>query len=240
MRKIIIKDEIFKLFPDFYRGIIVVNGITNHPSLKRIRKLLKKAIDQQADASLENDAKLLAWDEAHRKFKSNPNKFPPSIKSLIKRVKKSPNLPYINSVVALFNFISLKYGFPCGGDDMAHVKGDLILGLADGTETFQPLGTKNEESPVKGEVIYFDSGTRNVMCRRWNWRNGETTRIESNTQQIVINLDCLPPTSPEQVIEARDELADLLKQHCDANLITDVLYADKRELSLNYNSSRWD
>ena len=233
MGKIIVQDEIFSLFPDFFRGIIVVNGLTNHPSLKRVRKLLKKAIDLQKDVDIENDERLKAWDDAHRKFGSNPNKFPPSIKSLIKRVQKNPALPYINSAVALFNLISLKYCLPCGGDDIARIQGDCVLGLADGTESFLPLGSDKVETPKEREVIYFDGETKNVMCRRWNWRNGDATKIEVTTKQIVINIDSLPPQTPEVAVHARDELAELLKVHCDANLFTDSLHARKRELILD-------
>ena len=233
MRKIIIQDEIFSLFPDFFRGIIVVNGLTNHPSLKRVRKLLKKAIDAQKDVNIENDERLKAWDDAHRKFGSNPNKFPPSIKSLVKRVRKNPALPYINSAVALFNLISLKYCLPCGGDDIDRVQGNCVLGLADGTESFLALGSDKMETPKEGEVIYFDGETKNVMCRRWNWRNGDATKIEVTTQQIVINVDALPPQTPEVAVQARDELAELLKVHCDAKLFTDSLHARKRELILD-------
>jgi len=42
LRKIIIQDAVFDLFPEFCRGVIVVSDIKNHPSLKRVRKTLKK------------------------------------------------------------------------------------------------------------------------------------------------------------------------------------------------------
>ena len=92
MKRIIIDDDIFDSYPEFYRGIIVVEGITNHISLKRVRKLLNQAITTQASADLASDECITAWDLAHRKFGSNPDKFPPSIKSLIKRVQKSPKM----------------------------------------------------------------------------------------------------------------------------------------------------
>ncbi len=232
MRKISVQDEIFDLFPDFYRGLIVVSDISNHPSLKRVRKMLKKTLDEQSTIDVKADERLLAWAQAHRDFGSNPNKFPPSISSLIKRVQKNPALPYINSVVALFNYISLKYCLPCRGDDMKTVEGDFVLGLSDGTESFIPLGSDQGESPVKGEVIYYDGMTKNVMCRRWNWRNGDKTKIEESTKNIVINIDCLPPHTPETAIQARDELADLLRQHCDATLVTGALHKESRVYNL--------
>jgi len=232
LREIIVQDEIFDLFPDFVRGLIVVEDITNHCSLKRVRKMLKKTIDEQVALNLQSDGRVLAWDQAHRDFGSTPDKYPPSISSLIKRVQKNPALPYINSVVALFNYISLKYCLPCGGDDMKSVDGDFILGLSDGTESFVPLGAEQEESPEKGEVIYFASKSKNVMCRRWNWRNGDRTKIETTTKHIVINIDCLPPHTYETAVQARDELAALLKQHCGANLSTGSLQKDSRVFNL--------
>jgi DNA/RNA-binding domain of Phe-tRNA-synthetase-like protein len=232
LRKIIIQDAVFDLFPEFCRGVIVVSDIKNHPSLKRVRKTLKKTLDGQGAVNLKDDERLLSWYQAHRDFGSNPNEFPPSISSLIKRVQKNPALPYINSVVALFNYISLKYCLPCGGDDMRTVEGNFVLGLSDGTESFIPLGAELEESPVDGEVIYFDDRNKNVMCRRWNWRNGDRTKIEETTTNIVINIDCLPPHTMETAIEARDEMAELLQQHCDATLTTGLLHKDCRSLEL--------
>lgn len=229
MKKIIVQDPLFEMFPDFYRGLIIVKSITNQASYKRIRKLLKRQLEESTDIDLADEPRLEAWNAAHKQFGSNPNKFPPSIKSLLKRVQARPELPFINSVVALFNYISLKYCLPCGGDDITAIEGDLVLGIADGEESFCALGSDKIENPTPGEVIYFDSATKNVMCRRWNWRNGDSTKIEVSSQQIVINIDCLPPITNDVGIAARDELAELLKEHCAAEVEVGYLNTNCRE-----------
>ena len=232
MKKIIIEKEIFNICPDFYRGLVIVNDLTNHKSYKRIRKLLKKEIDHQASSVIPDDPRIKAWDIAHKKFGSSPEKYPPSIKSLLSRIQENPALPFINSAVALFNYISLKYLLPCGGDDVESIEGNLVLGLSDGTEKFVALGSDEEVSPEKGEVIYYDSTTKNVMCRRWNWRNGNQTKIEPETKKIVINIDCLLPTDPETGNRARDELAELLITHCQASVSTHALHSEYREMEI--------
>ena len=116
-----------------------------------------------------------------------------------------------------------------GGDVVAAIEVNLFLGIADGSEHFQALGSDKIENPKPGEVIYFDSQTKNVMCRRWNWRNGNHTKIEVNSQLIVINVDCLPPITPETGIQARDELATLLAEHCDAAVETATLHKSSQE-----------
>jgi DNA/RNA-binding domain of Phe-tRNA-synthetase-like protein len=133
-------------------------------------------------------------------------------------------------VVALFNIISLKYLIPCGGDDVATIKGNLKLGIASGEEKFTSLGSTEVENPEVGEVIYFDDATNNVMCRRWNWRNGDFSKITTNTKKIVINIDSIG--NEKLIIEARDELAALLEKHCGAKCQTDLLNSEKNEIEI--------
>ncbi len=99
----------------------------------------------------------------------------------------------------------------------------MRLGFATGKERFLPLGGKEEEHPEPGEVIYFDDKTLNVMCRRWNWRNGDFSKITENSRRVVINLDGIGPVSEELIVRARDELADLLESLCGARLRVGML-----------------
>jgi DNA/RNA-binding domain of Phe-tRNA-synthetase-like protein len=233
MKKIIVRDELFDLFPHFYRAIVVVKDIANQKSDKRIRRMVKKEIDRQVDIDEIKDPRILAWNEAHRRFGSDPDTSLPSIAYLLKSMRPNRALPFINSAVALFNYISLKYVTPCGGDDVDGVEGNLVLGISDGTERFIPLGETSEEHPLPGEVIYYDDRSKNVMCRRWNWRNGEVTKITPESKRIVINIDCLPPVSPDRGNEARDELAELLRLHCSAELESAYVDAGRREVDLS-------
>ena len=231
MKRIIVRDDVFELFPEFYRGVLLVSDVSVQTSYKPIRRLLRESIDQRAGEAGKAPA-VEAWNEAHRRFGSDPDTYPPSIRSLVERVRRAPNLPFINSVVALFNTISLTHVIPAGGDDVERVEGNLVLGRATGGERFIPLGGGEEEAPEPGEVIYFDDGNGNVLCRRWNWRNGDVTKIDVTSKRLVINLDGLPPTTPETIDEARGELARLLQEHAKAEVTLDALHRNRRELAL--------
>jgi len=233
MRKIIIDEEIFERFPDFKRGVIIVSDIENAIFDEKINKILNEEIEKKIGKNIIENKFVKTWDEAHLKFGSNPNKFPPSIKSLLKRIEKGGKISFINSVVALFNYISIKYLIPCGGDDVEKIEGNLCLGFAKGNEIFNPLGTAEKENPEPGEVIYFDDKTSNVMCRRWNWRNGDFTKITQDSKKLVINLDGIGPASQILIEEARNELVKLLTEHCNAKAITDLLNKEKKEIEIN-------
>lgn len=232
MRKIIIENQLFKQFPDFKRGVIIVSDIENLLSNKRIKKPLNKEIEGRMKFDYLESEFIKNWDEVHQEFGSNPNKFPPSIKSLLKRIQKGGGFPFINSVVALFNYISIKYLLPCGGDDIGKIEGDLRLGYANGEEKFIPLGGEKEEQPEEGEIIYFDDKTKNVMCRRWNWRNGDFTKITEDSKKMVINIDAVGNITRDQVEAVRDELAQQLKEQCNAALSVAFLDKNNREISI--------
>jgi len=232
MKRIIIDKEIFDVFPDFRRGIIIAKNVENSSENKRIEDILNSEIKNRENLGIDHEF-VRKWDIAHRKFGSNPNKFPPSIKSLLKRIKKG-GFPFINSVVALFNYISLKYILPCGGDDIDRVEGNLCLGFAKGNEIFIPLGGREKENPKENEVIYYDDKTLNVMCRRWNWRNGELTKITEKTKNIVINIDAIDDIPQETVEQARNELSMLLIEECNAEVSCDLLNKEKREIEIKF------
>ncbi len=234
MRKIIASPAIFEKFPDFVCGIVIVQDIQIAQKNKRIKKPLNKIIEQRKaeGQDLINHPYIQAWDEAHRRFASDPEQYLPSLKSLLFRIMAGGGLPFINSVVTLFNYISLKYLIPCGGDDIKKISGNLCLDFATGEESFIGLGSKELEHPYKGEVIYYDDKSKQIMCRRWNWRNAEFSKISDDSKEIVINVDGIGDIPTSVIIEARDELADLLQEHCAARLTTDLLTGQNQQIDL--------
>ena len=234
MRQIIVTPAVYEKFPDFVCGIIIVKDIQIAQKNKRIKKPLNKMIEQRKVESqnLINHPYLKAWDEAHRRFGSDPEQYLPSIKSLLTRIMAGGGLPFINSVVTLFNYISLKYLIPCGGDDIKKISGNLCLDFATGEESFIGLCSTEVEHPEKGEVIYFDDQSKQIMCRRWNWRNAEFSKITEDTREIVINVDGIEGIPTSVIIEARDELADLLREHCAAIVTTDLLTRQNQQIPL--------
>ena len=79
------------------------------------------------------------------------------------------------------------------------------------------------DHPDSGEIIYMVAETREVMCRRWNWRNGYQTRITEETQAMVMNIDGLGEDSEKRAISVRDRVARMLEQYCNAEVETAFL-----------------
>jgi DNA/RNA-binding domain of Phe-tRNA-synthetase-like protein len=232
--KTIVQKEIFEMFPDYIRGVVIARNINNVGENPNLIKLLREQEQASAqDASLQdvkNHPKIVRWRQAYSKFGINPNKYYCSIESLCRRARKGSQLPYINTAVALFNYFSLKYIVPSGGDDLGNIKGDLVLKVAKGNEIFTPFNSESLEYPSPGEVIYVDGAT--VMCRSWNWRQGNQTKLTSETRDIAINVDCLPPFSKDDAAMMIQDLAQKVKLFCGGEIKSAVLLINNSEYEI--------
>ena len=227
-----IHPKIFENHPTFRRGIVIARNLNNQGHSPELEKQLNRAIGLAAEAPIDIKTDPLAtdWNEAHRQFGSNPNKFPPAHCALLKRVQKpGARLPFINKGVAIMNINSIEARAPVGGDDVIRAGGNLELRHADGSETFTPLGNPDSiEKPVAGEVIYVVPESKKIMCRRWNWRNGHHTRIAEDTRIIVMNIDGLGENSETRAVATRDRVARMLADYCQAEVMTTLLSPEQR------------
>jgi DNA/RNA-binding domain of Phe-tRNA-synthetase-like protein len=214
--KDIVSGEVLSKFPNYIRGVVIAKGVNNRGENQKLVELLSevvtKATQDQSLQEIKSHPRIASWRQAYSDFGTNPNKFYCSIESLGRRARRGDQLPYINTLVALFNYFSLKHMVPSGGDDLDSADGDLRLALAKGDEPFTPLNSETIEYPPAGEVIYVDNSK--VMCRRWNWRQGDQTKLTPETANVAINVDCLPPVSKGEAETITGELAELVREFC--------------------------
>ncbi|MFC1871987.1 B3/4 domain-containing protein [Chloroflexota bacterium] len=232
--KYIISPDVFEKFPRYVRGVVIARSINNRAEHEELVVLLNEvaaaATQDESLQTIKAHPRIAPWRQAYADFGSNPNKFYSSIESLGRRARRGDQIPYINTLVALFNYFSLKHTVPSGGDDLETVDGDLLLRLAKGDEPFTPFNAEEVEYPDAGEVIYVDSSR--VMCRRWNWRQGYQTRLTPETSNVAINVDCLPPVLREEAETITGELAELVRKFCGGEVRHFMLDAANNEVQL--------
>ena len=232
--KDIVSLEVLIKSPEYIRGVVIARGVNNRGENQRLVELLRKAEDNATqDESLQDikhHPRIAPWRQAYSDFGANPNKFYSSIESLGRRARRGDHLPYINTLVALFNYFSLKHMVPSGGDDLDMVNGRLCLTLAKGDEPFTPFNSDAIEYPAPGEVIYVDNSK--VMCRRWNWRQGDQTKLTPATTNVAINIDCLPPVSKDEARAITMEMADLVREFCGGEVKYLLLDASQGEVEI--------
>jgi DNA/RNA-binding domain of Phe-tRNA-synthetase-like protein len=215
----------------------VASGIDNTRACPEIEGLMREQegkvrLDPAVDPA--THPRLVAWKQAYLKFGANPNKFTPSIIFLAKQLKAGKPLRSISPAVDVFNTISIRYLVPSGGDDLDAVNGDLTLGRAVSDETFAPLFKPEEvEHPEAGEIILVNRQSKRVLCRRWNWRNADFSKITPQTRNLAINVDgMIPAISRREIEQAAEELGQMLVRCCGGSVTIRYLDAQHPQSEL--------
>lgn len=234
--KLIIADTIFDDFPKLVLGAVILHDIDNTQNRPEIIDMLR-----QAEAALPakfgstpviEHPYIAPWREAYRKFGAKPKDYPSSIENLTRRVLGGTVLRHVNNLVSIYNIISLRYVLPLGGEDMDKVVGDVFLTRAGNAEpAVCLLGEKEARPPHTGEIIYKDD--LGAICRRWNWKEADRTKLTEDTRNAFLIIESLPPVPRITVETAIRELADLIKQYCGGTISTALLDKDARELQLS-------
>lgn len=220
MTKFVAEESFWELFPNARLGVLVVTGINNHP---KDDEAIAKALTEAHDAALghvpndtwTDNAVVKRWRDAFQQFKTKKGARS-SIEALLKRVSNGNTIGSINPLVDVYNAISLRFGVPVGGEDLASVQGDVRLTLADGGELFRPLGAAEDEPALAGELIYKDDV--GAICRCWNWREAERTMLTKDTTNAVMVLEAVDSTTDEEFWLATDALADAIRSHLGADV----------------------
>ncbi len=211
-----IEPAVLTEFPAVKVGMIWGKGLNNQSSSPEIVELLRAAENEiRQKFTLETllaHPKIVDWREAYRKFGFAPSAHRSSVEALLRRVVQGKELPSINPIVDLYNITSIRHLLPAGGDNLAKVAGSIRLAVADGSEKFIMLGTDKLEKIKKGEVVYRDN--EEVLCRSWNYRECEKTKITPDTQDVCLVLEGLEHTTQEEIETAIHALKALLQTYC--------------------------
>jgi DNA/RNA-binding domain of Phe-tRNA-synthetase-like protein len=232
-----IEDPIFERFPDVQIGVVLAFGIDNHGEQESIIAALRseeERVTGELAGTLPADHPHIApWREAYRAFGANPKKYPSSIENLVGRVVRGNPIRHINKLVDIYNAVSLRYIVPVGGEDLDTMQGDILLTIASENEAPVVLLGEQEANPPKpGEVIYKD-GT-GAICRRWNWKEADRTKLTEDTTNVILVLEALPPVATPKLQQAITELASMLQTYCGGRTTTALLNKQQPHLDIAY------
>jgi len=214
--KLIVDPTIFERYPDVEIGVLDIHGMDNSGHNNEILSLLRKEEAHQhellANTELGSLPEIGAWRKIYKSFGSDSHDFLSSVEAVLRRARRGVNpLPQINNLVDLYNYISLKYHMPVGAEDSDKIRGDVRLGFMTGTEKGMALGNDHEEVCDAGEVAYADDA--GFLCRRWNWREADRTKIEETTQNAMLVIEKVPALGRETLIEALTETKQLIEKY---------------------------
>lgn len=206
--------DIIDRFPSFRVAMVVADdlrlGEARPPALDALIAAREQAC-RAAWSGVELSAipGVVAWRQAYKGFGIKRTSYRSSVERLVKRVGAGERLPTVNTLVDLYNAVSLSHVLCCGADDLDKVAPPLAFRFARPGDTFIDMGAEAGEDPndppKDGEVVYADA--RHVLCRRWNWRQDARTGLSPATGRTVVTVQA---NGWGDVEAAAADLADLV------------------------------
>lgn len=200
--------ELIEDFPDTAFGFIWGKGLRNPSS----NKCLKNEFSEEQNATLKRlgqlspaeIAPLAAWRRTYSAFGVSPTKYRCAAEALLRRLRKTGEVPNINTLVDIGNLISLRYSLPVLVYDVAQTEGMVTVGYSKGNEIYFELHQDTHVSPPEGEVIFWDENQQ-VIARRWCWRQSSHSAVTEETNQAMMIVEA---QHPEGLVEVHEVIKD--------------------------------
>ncbi len=224
--RLTIHESVLALFPDVVVGVAAARGIRNEGQDDGLTADLRRAEAalpaRFADMPPAEHPRIALWREAYRRFGAKPKDHPSSIENLARRVLKGWTVPHVNRLVDLYNALSLETLLPAGAEDLDAIAGDVELTVAgEGEPAVRLLGEAEARAPRPGEVIYRDA--LGAICRRWNWKEADRTKLTAGTRNALLVVEGLPPVRREEIAAALETAARRIRERCGGEVETAIL-----------------
>ncbi len=236
MSKFVIDKSFWKLFPKAKLGVALLKEFKNSDDSPQEIKEFLECSNDIAKNFLTNEvfsenSVIKIYREAYQKFKTKKG-VRCSIEALLKRIEKGNPVSSINTLVDIYNAVSLRFALPCGAEDIDTFVGDLHLTITEGNDSFYLIGDTEPSPTLKGELCYKDDV--GAVCRCFNWRDGERTMITDKTKNAFIVIELLDPDREEDLRNALKVLEEKCKKYLDGDIKTTILTIDNAILELQF------
>jgi len=209
--KISIQTEISQKYPQYKMGLVKI--ATTNKNWEKLQSLTKYEKSIADENTVEKE-----WLEVFYDMNASERRLP-SVIALWSIIDRFGELKPINYFVDAYNYISIKHGIPMGGYDTTKLPHDeLTLQHAiQGGVKFEPMGLSGQFEKLKdpSEICYYCGDT--PVCRYWNNKDSEITKIDENTSNVLIMFDTLG--GHIELKNAINEFVELIEATADVTAI---------------------
>ena len=206
MKQFRIENEVFSIFPHLEIGIVTLRGMDNsRPCPEAAAGLARacEALGARLAAAGGTLPEVQTFADAMKRIVRKKG-CRASLDAMARRIAKGERIGSINPAVDIYNTVSLTHCFTCGGENLARIQGDMVLGLASGEEPFVPLGETENAPPRPGELVYRDDG--GIVVRSWVWREADRTKLDGEARDVLLYMENIDPERSGQLQAALDDL----------------------------------
>lgn len=209
-----VDSAVFDLCPDLQFGILIGHDIRNTATTSEDESRLRQAENRMRETYHPDQVREMSnvsfYRELMTKAGINPNKFPPSVEAMFKRILKGGQLPVINALVDLCNAVSIERVISLGAHDLADIQADLEVRFSRSGDVFLPFGAAEYENVEPGELVF--TGGNVVQTRKWIWRQSELGKTTLESRQIIFQLVGFAGDEKSSLQAAMSDIEVLVKE----------------------------
>ena len=193
--------------------ITVEDNSTYSDELKLyINQHIQKLLEKETLETLKNDQIIQGFYDLHQLVHVPRRKNLPASENLLKTLIKKQQFYSINSVVDIYNIISMETKLALGAHDIDHVSGNLSLRLTHGDENFIPLG-QNEAKDVPVGVYSYIDDDQDIVCYL-EIRQVDKTKITENSHHIFYIVQGNEKTSWTYIDQVAHQIIETTTYFC--------------------------
>jgi DNA/RNA-binding domain of Phe-tRNA-synthetase-like protein len=219
-----ITSEVYEKIPN----LIIISGFMEivNPDLEGIQSYLKNSWDRlssEVNTHGHSSHPLISqWRKALQDAKVSVKKYPPSIQALAKRTQLHEDPFSINPIVDTYNAVCMDLVLPDGAYDVNQLDGGLQLRISEGGESFKPIGKKENNPTIPGEIVYSDDVE--VITRQFLWQQADKGKITDSTKSVVFVFELLTDMSQEILDNAVNTIEEKFSNLLNADISNQYIH----------------
>ncbi|WP_225637169.1 B3/B4 domain-containing protein [Streptomyces solaniscabiei] len=206
-------DAIWSDHPELSAGALWTTGSGAAADVgPRVAEYTARAAARLAGAPESEFPEVWAWRRVFSRMGLKPTQYRCASESLLRRLRRTGELPRIHPVVDLCNAISVAHAVPLAVLDIDRIAGPLLeVRYARGDEHYTTFGG-GIEHPRPGEVTLTDSAGR-AHARRWTNRQSGHSAVGECTARILVVAEAMHDGGTETVAELLKTVTRELATH---------------------------
>jgi DNA/RNA-binding domain of Phe-tRNA-synthetase-like protein len=198
-------------------GVIMLRDVAIAESPATLRRAIQSSADEvrrrfNGVAAIRDAPEVQAFRRIYEAVGVNPARHAPACERLLEMVWKRRDLPRINTLVDLYNMVSVEGLLSLGAHDLEAVALPIHLRIASRDESFAPLGSYGGGDVRRGEFAYFDARQR-VVCRL-DLVQAEFSKITARTSGAVLIVEGTRAHDRQIFEKASHALMKLASDYC--------------------------
>ena len=190
---------------------VIINNIDNSKSNDYVSSKLNDLINAYKDFDINNDPILLGFHKIHEKGNISKRKNIPASENLIRLLKENNSIYNINSLVDIYNTISIESKLCLGAHDIDKTDGNVTLRFHNGNENYNPLGDNTSHKVKINEYSYIDDNN-DILCRL-EVRQVEKTKVTEESKNVFYIVEGNEETSDEYLVEICNKIIDITTKY---------------------------